>query len=136
MYERYIRDQVKCLHLEQNVVFAGWLSGTEKADAFEGSDLFVLLSDNENYGITAMEAAYYGLPAVLTEEVYTCPDLVAAGSAVASPQDPELAAEVIDTVLGDPEQLARIRSAALIYAREHLDSEVVSSQYDGLLRGV
>lgn len=51
------------------VTFPGHLTGTDKACAFEASDLYAFLSKHESYGLTLSEALATGLPAIVSPEV-------------------------------------------------------------------
>jgi glycosyltransferase involved in cell wall biosynthesis len=53
--------------VEKRVTFAGAVLGEEKWSAYRDADVFVLPSQNENFGNTALEAAAAGAPVVLTE---------------------------------------------------------------------
>ena len=53
--------------LEKRVTFTGTILGEEKWSAYCDADVFVLPSQNENFGNTALEAAACGAPVVLTE---------------------------------------------------------------------
>ena len=53
--------------LEKRVTFAGTVLGEEKWSAYRDADVFVLPSQNENFGNAALEAAACGVPVVLTE---------------------------------------------------------------------
>jgi glycosyltransferase involved in cell wall biosynthesis len=61
------------------VIFTGPLFGEEKWNAYRDADVFVLPSQNENFGNTAAEAAACGTPVVVTENCGIAPLL--AGSA-------------------------------------------------------
>lgn len=132
-YEALIRDLVAELDLTREVIFGGWLAGSDKVAAFAGADLFVLLSDNENYGISAMEAAQAGLPAVLTEDVYIASELVEAGAAVLSTRDPADAAAVIGGLLANPGHRSRMRAAARRYTESMATQEEVARRYSDML---
>lgn len=132
-YETLVRDLVIELGLSREVIFAGWLTGQDKATALSGADLFVLLSDNENYGISVMEAVQAELPVILTQEVYIAADLVAAGAAVLSTQDPREAATRIQKVLGDEALRSRMKAAARTYAASSLSYADIAQQYSDLL---
>lgn len=86
-----------------------------------------------NYGISVMEAVQAGCPVVLTEDVYLAADLVAAGAAVFSPQEPEAAAEVIGGLLDDVERRSEMRAAAHRYTASTLGSDSVARQYSDLI---
>jgi len=44
-----------------------------------GSDLFVLPSMNENFGLAIFEALYYGMPVLISKNVYLWEDIVKGG---------------------------------------------------------
>ena len=65
-YEKYLKDISKNLDLKR-VCFSGALFGDEKSVAFFKSDLFVLPSHSENFGIAVAEALAHGCPAVVSK---------------------------------------------------------------------
>jgi len=103
------------------IVTPGFLSGTEKADAFAAADLFVLHSDNENFGLAVVEALHYGVPVLLSDEVYIARELEAAGAAVVVPltDTDGLAKELHDLLHDDRRTDGRERSSRLANLRAH-----------------
>jgi glycosyltransferase involved in cell wall biosynthesis len=65
--------------------FPGHVAGDEREALFRAASVFVLHSDNENFGIAVIEALGYGLPVVLSPEVYIAGDLAARGVAAVIP---------------------------------------------------
>jgi glycosyltransferase involved in cell wall biosynthesis len=53
--------------VRKRVIFTGTIFGEEKWSAYRDADVFVLPSQNENFGNTALEAAACGAPVVVTE---------------------------------------------------------------------
>ena len=51
------------------VTFTGMLSGKEKIEAYAGSDIFVLPSYSENFGVAVAEAMASGTPVVISNNV-------------------------------------------------------------------
>ncbi len=111
-YERHVRDLADERGVGSRMYWAGWLGTQDKADAYHAADLFVLLSYNENYGITVIEAAQAGLPILLTEDVYTSPELLRAGLARATTREPRVAATALADLLHDREALDSMAAAA------------------------
>ncbi len=62
----FLEDTVSENNLGDRVIFKGYLEDEEKFQLLECSDLFVLTSLHEGFGIVFMEAMYYGLPIVCT----------------------------------------------------------------------
>jgi glycosyltransferase involved in cell wall biosynthesis len=61
-----LERQVALLGLADGVRFSGPLTGTAKETAFRDSDLFVLPTHSENFGIAVAEAMAHGLPVIIT----------------------------------------------------------------------
>ncbi len=61
--------------LLNRTVFTGLLTGAEKISALHESDVFVLPSYGENFGIAVIEAMVCGLPVVVTDKVGLWPDV-------------------------------------------------------------
>ena len=65
--------------LDLDVTFAGWRSGESLLEAYAATDVFILLSRREPWGIVVNEAAACGLPLVLTDAVGAAADLLVPG---------------------------------------------------------
>jgi len=116
------------------ILTPGFLSGTDKANAFSAADRFVLHSDNENFGLAVIEALHYGVPVLLSDEVYIAGELEAAGAAVIVPvyDTDELAKQLLD-LLGDDKgtksrdgqsRLAKLRANTRLAAERFLPETV------------
>jgi glycosyltransferase involved in cell wall biosynthesis len=68
-YEYQVRCLVKKFGLESAVTFAGFLDGKDKMNALFESDIFILPSYSENFGMSVVEAMAAGLPVVVTNKV-------------------------------------------------------------------
>lgn len=74
-YEPQLREQAAALGLER-ITFAGFVNQAALPAAYAASDVFVLPSENENWGLIVNEVMAAGLPVVVTHEVGCTPDLV------------------------------------------------------------
>ncbi|MEL7508641.1 MAG: glycosyltransferase [Cyanobacteria bacterium J06554_1] len=72
-YEKQLRDQVKELEINDLVTFTGFVDGKNKECLLQGSDLFMLPSYSENFGIAVAEALAAGTPVAITPDVQTAP---------------------------------------------------------------
>ena len=61
----YLEDTVVNLNLAQNVRFAGWR--TDVMDILPSTDLFVIASEWEGFGLSLLEAMSFSLPIVATD---------------------------------------------------------------------
>ena len=68
-YVREVKSFYDKLGISNKTVFTGMLLGKEKLSAFYGSDIFVLSSYGENFGIAALEAMACQLPVIVSNRV-------------------------------------------------------------------
>ena len=68
-YGEKVRGWLKDESVSERVTFTGMLSGREKLEAFAGSDVFVLPSYSENFGMAAVEAMACNLPIIISNQV-------------------------------------------------------------------
>ncbi|WP_088892272.1 glycosyltransferase [Leptolyngbya ohadii] len=77
-YLNQLQQLTAALGLTQCVSFVGLVIGEEKDQLLQGSDLFVLPSYSENFGIAVAEALICGLPVVITPGIQIASDIAAA----------------------------------------------------------
>lgn len=68
-YEKKVRGWLEDESVLDQVTFTGMLNGKEKIEAFAGSDIFVLPSYSENFGMAVIEAMACRLPVVISNQV-------------------------------------------------------------------
>ena len=56
------------LHISNNVIFTGFVRGQRLRDIYEISDIFIMSSVSEPFGLTALEAAHHGNVLILTKQ--------------------------------------------------------------------
>ena len=62
-----MESRARELGIGARLTFTGGVFGEEKWEAYRDADVFVLPSQNENFGNTAAEAAACGTPVIVTE---------------------------------------------------------------------
>jgi glycosyltransferase involved in cell wall biosynthesis len=72
-YVRRLKAQVKRLGLTESVIFTGAVYGDAKWSALMDADIFVLPSQNENFGNAAAEAVACGTPVIVTNRCGIAP---------------------------------------------------------------
>ena len=66
-YSNRMKREAVNYQLSDRVTFTGMLSGSEREAALVNSDLFVLPTHSENFGIVIAEALAFGLPVITTK---------------------------------------------------------------------
>jgi glycosyltransferase involved in cell wall biosynthesis len=89
------------------VRFAGPLFGDAKWAAYRDADVFVLPSQNENFGNTAAEAAATGTPVIVTDRCGIAP-FFSDGGGLVVPHEAGPLTDALRKVLGEPELHARL----------------------------
>jgi glycosyltransferase involved in cell wall biosynthesis len=95
------------LGVTSEVQFAGAIFGESKWAAYRDADVFVLPSQNENFGNTAAEAVAAGTPVVVTEQCGIAP-LLANVAGLVVPHDTGALAQAIHALLTDAELRERL----------------------------
>jgi glycosyltransferase involved in cell wall biosynthesis len=75
-----LNRRISGLGLESSVIWAGFLQGEAKREAFAQADLFVLPSYSENFGVAVVEAMGTGLPVVVSDQVGIHREIANAGA--------------------------------------------------------
>jgi len=86
-YKRKVIGWLKDEEALDRVTFTGMLTGDEKLAAYVGSDLFVLPSYSENFGMVVIEAMACGLPVVISDQVGVYKEVQRARAGVVVPPD-------------------------------------------------
>ncbi len=95
------------LGVRTKVQFVGSVFGEAKWAAYRDADVFVLPSQNENFGNTAAEAVAAGTPAIVTEQCGIAP-LLADEAGVVVSHDTTALAKALERILYEPELRSRL----------------------------
>jgi glycosyltransferase involved in cell wall biosynthesis len=105
------------LGVRTKVQFAGPVFGETKWAAYRDADVFVLPSQNENFGNTAAEAVAAGTPVIVTEKCGIAP-LLAEEAGLVVRYDPAALSEALGRILIDSELRGRlVRGCANVTSR-------------------
>ena len=113
-----MEDQLRSLVAElgpDKVIFPGFINQSELPRIYAASDVFVLPSENEAWGLVVNEAMCAAMPVVVADEVGCVPDLVRDGENGYHHQVGDVAglAVALERILGDPDLRKRMGQASL-----------------------
>ena len=112
------------------------MSGDEKADAYAAADLFVLVSDAENYGITIVEAIQHKCVVAASGEVGAAAWLADRGAVVIAPRTAPEAAAQLDRALIDSELRVQVLEAGRRVLVDELAPDTIDDSYARLVTEV
>jgi glycosyltransferase involved in cell wall biosynthesis len=128
--QQHLAAAASRLGISERVKFSGPLYGDDKWSAYRDADVFVLPSQNENFGNTAAEAAAAGTPVVVTEQCGIAQFVKdVAGLVVA--HDEKSVANALERLLSDPQLHAKFVSGCAQFT-SHLSWEEPVSQMEAL----
>jgi glycosyltransferase involved in cell wall biosynthesis len=106
MQQRLMAEAAR-LGLSARVKFPGPLFAENKWAAYRDADVFVLPSQNENFGNTAAEAIAAGTPVIVTEQCGIAPHIKNLAGAIVA-HDAEALAAAMEKILTDPDHHAAL----------------------------
>ena len=74
-YVDRLKSGIAYFGLTEDVILQGWVEGAEKQSLIKHAKLMVLISENENYGISIVESMAAGVPVLVNKGVYLYPDI-------------------------------------------------------------
>jgi glycosyltransferase involved in cell wall biosynthesis len=107
-----LKQMATKLGISSQVQFSGPLFGDEKWSAYRDSDIFVLPSQNENFGNTVAEAIAAGTPAVVTDQCGVAPFVADVAGLVVKHDQNELAG-ALERVLLEPGLHAKLQAGCV-----------------------
>jgi glycosyltransferase involved in cell wall biosynthesis len=116
-----LRRRADALNISDSVYFPGQVSGPEKSWLYHRSAVFVLASENENFGLTIGEAMLGGCHVIASSGVAASSFLELSNSGRVLPEmSSDSLARALSEALDDPEVTSRSGCKAAAYAEDHL----------------
>ena len=122
--------------VDDQVHWLGQVGGQRKRDLLSASDVFVLPSFSENFGLAAVEALAAGLPCVLGRGVALAEEVRRAGAGRIVDPDPESIAAGLRRFLVDPDARRVAGAAAVALFRKDFSLERMGERLVALYRSI
>ncbi len=116
------------LHRCMPVIFTGWLEGQARIAALQGAALFVLVSQQENFGLAVAEAMACGVPVLVSEHVNLAPEIVGAGAGWVVPFEREALRQTLIQALRDENERVRRGAAGRRLARARFSWSAIGTE--------
>jgi len=133
-----LRKQAQELGIQKDVVWTGFVEGEEKQALFAVSNVFILPSYSENFGIAVVEAMASGLPVIVSDQIGIHHDISRAGAGLVVRCDAHEIQCALNQVL-DSEPLRESMSRNACRLATEFSPEAVTARllrlYEGLIRG-
>ena len=127
-YKDQVKNWVKDYKLDDNVTFTGSLTGRDKLAAYAASDIFVLPSYSENFGMVVVEAMACELPVVISNKVGIYKEIEENKAGIIVETNPESLSKGIEWLLEDAELRAKISANGKKLVREYYDIDKVAER--------
>jgi len=118
------------------VIWTGHLSGEMKAAALAASDVFVLPSASENFGIAAAESLAAGVPTIVSEEVALSSDIRQYDAGVVVKRDVQQLAGAISDLLSNREKAAMLAANGRRMVEERYSQEAIGKALQELYQKI
>jgi glycosyltransferase involved in cell wall biosynthesis len=131
-----LRSLARASGVEDCVVWTGFLQGQEKTEAMAGSDVFVLPSYSENFGVAVVEAMSLKLPVIVTDQVGIHQEVAAHQAGLVARCEVQSLASVLGQLADDPAGRAEMGRRGAALARTEYSLEAVCARLLGLYRSI
>jgi len=135
-YVQALHENVRALDLEDNVSFAGFVTGTEKQRLLASSWAFALPSHQENFGVAVLEAIAAGLPVVISDAVQLRAFVEAHNLGVITDRTPDTIASALREVLSRSDWRSACATRGPEAVAETFSLEAVGKQLVEMYRAV
>lgn len=136
-YVRYLNKLSK--ELANSVIWHEPVPGDEVWDYYFSSNLFVLPSYDENFGMVVVEAMACGLPVLISKNVGIWREVKADGAGLAANQDVDEIASILKNLIKDEKLLKQMSENARKSSENRFDIDKVASlmveAYENVLTG-
>ncbi len=127
-YEEQIKAQIAASPLADCTTLPGFVRGEFKVSLLQSSDIFVLPSYYENFGIAVAEAMAAGTAVCISRGVYIWEDVLEAGAGWVGNGTVEEMAQLLSEAVANPQECQQRGEKGQAYAATHYDWDAIAQQ--------
>jgi len=127
-FKNQVKNWFKNEGVFERTLFTGMFTGREKLEAYTGSDIFVLPSYSESFGMVVIEAMACGLPTIISDGVGLYQEINSSRSGLVVPCDSVKLAEAMNNLLNDAALRQNIKENAKKLVKEKFDIDKVADE--------
>ena len=136
-WQRALTDKAGELGVHGRVTWTGMLSGRLKWGAIRASEVFVLPSHQENFGIAVAEALSLGVPTLISNKVNIWREIQDDGAGIVSEDTLQGSCDLLKAYVEMPDEKKRaMRQAAVECFRERFEIKKAAQTFYNVLTGV
>ncbi len=128
-YKKSIVDLIEKNNLVEFVLFTGALTGNEKKSALSDSDLFILPSYSESFGMAAIEAMFFEVPVIVTEGVGIASIIKKAKAGIVIKKDEKELSRAIIAVLSNMDKFKEMRKLGKRLVEREFSQNRIAKQF-------
>jgi len=121
---------VNCkLKIDKDVIFTGMILSNDKPAAYKESNVFVLPSYSENFGMAAAEAMSFGLPVIVTKGVGISDEIEKAVAGIVIEKNEKQLSEAILKILNNPDLAKKMGEQGRELVKNEFSSGKVAERF-------
>jgi glycosyltransferase involved in cell wall biosynthesis len=118
-YQKQILRWIKESRIEAQTVLTGAADTQMRLEAFTDSDVYVLPSHAENFGLSVFEAMACGVPVIVSESLNFAAEFARSGAGLTLPREVDAFAAAIQKLISDPDLRLQMGNAGRQMARRY-----------------
>ncbi|CAM4261957.1 glycosyltransferase [Cytophagaceae bacterium 50C-KIRBA] len=130
-----LRSMIKKKNLEQHVIFTGLLPSNEGIELLVDTDVFVLPSLSENFGMSVVEAMLCEIPVVISEHVGIALDLKEENCACVIQLNNSSLEKAVLELIENPSKRISLGKKGKVFVKQNYSYKAVEKQLAQLIHG-
>jgi glycosyltransferase involved in cell wall biosynthesis len=128
-YKKEVEKLIREHGVGKKVLFAGMLLGEDKAGAFKESDVFVLPTYSENFGMSVVEAMHCGLPSVVSGGLGIGLDIAKSEAGIVVKKDTREFTDAILSLLKNPRLSSKIGESGRKFVKDKFSPDILAEEF-------